>query len=144
MAPRTGNNSNSVRSYDRRKILVNLYLHTSIFQKYSSKYQLDLNTLILINSYAIWSLRNLTYKTHSLYSIYISLRFTQRLISLFEKSTIPFTTIQFPLIEAANSRPGTGTREQMIIRPRDEGLSAARQTRKCGKVGSGVKRESVS
>lgn len=71
MAPRTGNNSNSVRSYDRRKILVNLYLHTSIFQKYSSKYQLDLNTLILINSCAIRSLRNLTYKTHSLYSIYI-------------------------------------------------------------------------
>lgn len=142
MAPRTGNNSNSIRSYDRRKILVNLYLHTSIFQKYSSKYQLD--TLILINSCAIRSLRNLTYKTYSLYSIYISLRFTQRLISLFEKSTIPFTTIQFPLIEAANSRPGTGTREQMIIRPRDEGLSAARQTRKCGKVGSGVKRESVS
>lgn len=126
MAPRMGNNSNSVRSYDRRKILEKL------------------DTLILINSCAIRSLRNLTYKTHSLYSIYISLRFTQRLISLFEKSTIPFTTIQFPLIEAANSRPGTGTREQMIIRPRDEGLSAARQTRKCGKVGSGVKRESVS
>lgn len=139
MAPRTGNNS--VRSYDRRKILCEFI---SSYFYICSKYQPDLNTLILINSCAIRSLRNLTYKTHSLYSIYIFLRFTQRLISLFEKSTIPFTTIQFPLIEAANSRPGTGTREQMIIRPRDEGLSAARQTRKCGKVGSGVKRESVS
>lgn len=141
MTPRTGNNSNSVRSYDRRKILCEFI---SSYFYICSKYQPDLNTLILINSCAIRNLRNLTYKTHSLYSIYISLRFTQRLISLFEKSTIPFTTIQFPLIEAANSRPGTGTREQMIIRPRDEGLSAARQTRKCGKVGSGVKRESVS
>lgn len=64
--------------------------------------------MILINFFAIRSLRNLTYKIHSLYSqryIYILAFHSNRLISLFEKSTIPLTTIQFPLIEPANSRP---------------------------------------